>query len=106
MESSDMLLLHVGHFRSNAYQDRAFVFVLRGARNQGGIHFGASHEQHVLFAQQSIDGGQHLIDQLVFFQPVMKPEDGALIWQAIKRVKLRKLAVARGVEKGFFHRRA
>ena len=51
-----------------------FVLVLGGAGcgDQRGVYRSASLEQQALGCQQIIDGGQNLIGQLVFLQPVRK----------------------------------
>jgi hypothetical protein len=57
------------------------VLVLGGAGrcNQGGIHRSACLEQQALGCQKLVDSGQNLLGQLVFLQPMTKPQDGALV---------------------------
>lgn len=82
------------------------VLVLGGAGrcNQGGIDRSACLEQQALGCQQGVDGGQNLLGQLVFLQPVAKAQDGALIGHSAMCIKPGKLPVDRGVKEGFFHR--
>ena len=59
--------------------------------------------QQASLGEQLVDGGQNLIGQLVFFQPMTKAQDGALVGQAVELAQLDKLALDRGVEEGLFH---
>jgi hypothetical protein len=42
-----------------------------------------------------------LLGQFVLFQSVAKTQEGALIWQAVKLLKLCKLTLQRRVKEGF-----
>ena len=44
------------------------------------------------------------MDQLMFLQPMAKPQDGALIRYSSMGIELGKLSVDRGIKEGFFHR--
>ena len=77
-----------------------------GRRNQRGVHHGASLEHQAALDQLGVDGGQNLLAQLVLFEDVAKPQDGALIGQpGDARIQPGKLAVQRDVIQGLFHGR-
>ena len=81
------------------------VLVLGGAGrcNQCGIHRSACLEQQALGCQKLVDSGQNLLGQLVFLQPMTKPQDGALVRHPPMCIKTCKLPVDRGVKEGLFH---
>ena len=81
------------------------VFCRAGRGNERRVHRAALFEHQALAAQQLIDSRQDGIGQLVLFQPVAKPQDGALVRHTGKLVEPGKLAVQRGVKEGFLHRR-
>ena len=84
----------------------AVLVIRRTRRGDESSGYGAAFLKHqALLAEQTIDAGQDAFGQLVFFQPVAKSEDGALVKQASMRVQLGKLAVQRSVKEGFLHRR-
>ncbi|CQR41666.1 conserved hypothetical protein [Thiomonas sp. CB3] len=77
-----------------------------GGRNQGGIDDGAGLEQQSLPLELGVDRLQDLRAQVVRFEQVAKPQDGALVGQARGAdIKLGKFAVQRDVVQGLFHRR-
>ena len=57
-----------------------------GRGNERGVHCAALPEQQALAAEQLVDSCQDGIGQLVLFQQVAKPQDGALVWHALIRV--------------------
>lgn len=82
------------------------VLVLGRARrcDQCGIDRSACLEQQALGCQKLVDSGQNLLGQLVFLQPMTKPQDGALVRHPPMGIKTCKLPVDRGVKEGLFHR--
>ena len=54
-------------------------------------------------AQQVVDGGQHLLGQLVALQAVAKAQDGALVRQPPVGIELGKVSVQGRVKQGFLH---
>ena len=72
-----------------------FAFVLGGAggRNKCGVDCRTGLEKEALDSVRgSVDSSQDLIGQLVFFQPVAKAQDGALVGQPSVRLEMGKLA--------------
>ena len=55
------------------------VLCLTWRGNERSVHGAAFFEQQALAAQHIIDSGQDAIGQLVFLQPVTKPQNGALV---------------------------
>jgi len=49
-----------------------------GGGNQRGVHHRVGFEQHALGCQVGVDGGQNLRAQVLSFEQVAKPKDGAL----------------------------
>ncbi len=77
-----------------------------GGRNQGGIDDGAGLEQQSLPLELGVDRLQNLRAQVVRFEQVAKPQDGALVGQAGDAcIEPGKFAVQRDVVQGFFHGR-
>jgi hypothetical protein len=75
-------------------------------RDQRGIHCRARLQQQPLVGQQVVDDAQHVGGQVMLVQQMPKPQDRALVGQAIEHaIELGKLAVHRHVMQRFFHRR-
>ena len=81
------------------------VFCGTGRGNERGVHRPRFFEHQALAAQQLVNSCQDALGQLVFFQPVAKPQDGALVRHTGELIEPGKLTVQRCVKKGFFHRR-
>ena len=77
-----------------------------GSRNQGGVYHGAGLEHQAIARQCGVDGVQQLDTQVVFFEKMAEPQDGALIGQSSRpRVQMSKLAIQGHIMQGFFHGR-
>ena len=63
-----------------------------GRGDQGGIDNRVALQQQAFGGQRSVDGGQDLKTQVVLFEQVAKPKDGALVGQVVfTRLQPRKL---------------
>jgi hypothetical protein len=97
-----VVLLAGVHFRV-----AGFIVVLGGTGScyERGVHHGAGLEQQTALDQQVIDGGQDLFGQLMFFQPMTEPQDGALVGHARELWELGKFPVQRHIKERVFHAR-
>ena len=71
--------------------------------NEHSVHGAAFFEQQALAAQQRIDSRQERIGQLVLFQPVAKPQNGAFVRHLPMRIEPGTLAVQWHVKESLLH---
>jgi len=77
-----------------------------GCGNQGGVNYRAGLKHQAFGGQGGVNGGQQLDAEVVIFEQVAEPKDGALIGEAANAgVQVRKLAVQRNVVQRLFHGR-